>query len=186
MITHFGISGPAVLLMSLAVVDATEQGPVSVAIDLKPDISEQELDQQIRGELSYHGQRSYQNVLRTLVPPRMASALANLTGVPPDRPGHQVTAEERKLLTRCLKSFRFNIQGPLSMAAAMVTAGGVALDEINPQTMESRLVRGLYFCGEVIDLDADTGGYNLQAAFSTGYVAGERAASGIPHTQDSP
>ena len=87
-----------------------------------------------------------------------------------------MTAAERERLTRLLKSLRFNIKAPLPIASATVTAGGVSLDEIDPKTMASRLVKGLYFCGEVMDLDADTGGYNLQAAFSTGYVAGENAA----------
>jgi hypothetical protein len=99
-----------------------------------------------------------------------------MTGIPPSKPGHQISAEERERLLSWLRSLRFNIKSPLPLTAAIVTAGGVSLKEIDPQTMASRLVEGLYFCGEVMDLDADTGGYNLQAAFSTGYVAGESAA----------
>lgn len=121
--------------------------------------------------------RSYRNILTGLVPDKMVSALLELTGIPQDKDAHQISATERERLVGLLKSFRFNIKGTLPLAEAMVTAGGVALDEIEPRTMASRLVAGLYFCGEVMDIDADTGGFNLQAAFSTGYVAGESAAA---------
>ena len=100
--------------------------------------------------------------------------------IPADRPGHQISAAEREKLLGLLKALRFNIRGALPMTAAIVTAGGVALGEIDPRTMASRLVSGLFFCGEVMDIDADTGGYNLQAAFSTGFVAGEEAAKLLP------
>ena len=100
-----------------------------------------------------------------------------MTGIPADRPGHQISAVEREKLLGLLKALRFNIRGALPMTAAIVTAGGVALGQIDPRTMASRLVSGLFFCGEVMDIDADTGGYNLQAAFSTGFVAGEEAAA---------
>jgi hypothetical protein len=106
----------------------------------------------------------------------MVDSFVEMTAIPPDKPGHQISAEERERLLRLLKLLRFTIKGPLSMASAMVTAGGVSLKEIDPRTMASRLIEGLYSCGEVIDLDGDTGGYNLQAAFSTGYIAGEQAA----------
>jgi len=99
-----------------------------------------------------------------------------MTGVPANRQGHDISSAERERLLGLLKCLRFNIKSPLPISSAMVTAGGVSLKEIDPRTMESKLVKGLYLCGEVIDLDADTGGYNLQAAFSTGYVAGENAA----------
>jgi hypothetical protein len=99
-----------------------------------------------------------------------------MTGIPTDKLVNQISVGERKRLVSLLKSLRFNIVSPLPLAAAMVTAGGVSLKEVDPRTIASRLVAGLYLCGEVLDLDADTGGYNLQAAFSTGYVAGEQAA----------
>jgi predicted Rossmann fold flavoprotein len=107
----------------------------------------------------------------------MIEPFIEMSGIPADRPGHQISAAEREKLLSLLKALRFNIQGPLPMTAAIVTAGGVALKEIDPRTMASRLVPGLFFCGEVMDIDADTGGYNLQAAFSTGFVAGEAAAA---------
>ncbi len=173
---HFGISGPATLLMSLAVVDALEHGPVGISIDIFPDLDEEQLRQRLQGDFDRYGRRTCRHLLDGLLPHKMVDPFIRLTGIPPDRLGHQIKAEERERLLRLLKSLRFNIKGPLPMAAATVTAGGVSLKEIDPQTMASRLVKGLYLCGEVLDLDADTGGYNLQAAFSTGYVAGENAA----------
>jgi len=176
MITHFGIGGPITLLMSLSIVDALQKGPVSVSIDLKPALEEKQLRQRLQREFDSHGKRSYRNILKELLPQKMIGPFVEMTGIPPDRLGHQITSEEREQLLRLLKSLRFNIRGPLSMESAMVTAGGVSLKEIDPRTMASRIIEGLYFCGEVMDLDGDTGGYNLQAAFSTGYIAGESAA----------
>jgi predicted flavoprotein YhiN len=106
----------------------------------------------------------------------MVDPFVEMTAIPPDKHGHEIDVEERERLLRLLKSLRFNIKGSLPITSAMVTAGGVSLKEIDPRNMASRLIKGLYFCGEVMDLDGDTGGYNLQAAFSTGYIAGEQAA----------
>ena len=175
-ITHFGIGGPITLLMSLAIVDALENGPVSVSIDLKPALDEKQLRQRLQRDFDCYSKRSYRNILKGLLPRKMVDSFVEMTAIPPDKPGHQISAEERERLLRLLKLLRFTIKGPLSMASAMVTAGGVSLKEIDPRTMASRLIEGLYSCGEVIDLDGDTGGYNLQAAFSTGYIAGEQAA----------
>ncbi|MDP2931113.1 MAG: NAD(P)/FAD-dependent oxidoreductase [Chloroflexota bacterium] len=175
MMTHFGIGGPITLLMSLAVVEALEHGPVSVAIDLKPALSEEQLRLRLQRDFDSYGKRSYHNILRGLLPAKMIESFVALTGIPADKEGNKITAEERERLLGLLKSLRFNIKSPLPLTTAIVTAGGVSLDEIDPRTMASRLVKGLYFCGEVMDIDADTGGYNLQAAFSTGYVAGESA-----------
>ncbi|MDM7999379.1 MAG: NAD(P)/FAD-dependent oxidoreductase [Dehalococcoidia bacterium] len=179
MITHFGISGPITLLMSLAIVDALERGPVSVAIDLFPQLDQSQLGQRLQGEFDRYGKRSLRHLLDALLPHKLVDPLLEMAGLPPDRLGHQITALERERLTHLLKSLRFNVKAPLPIASATVTAGGVSLDEIDPKTMASRLVKGLYFCGEVLDLDADTGGYNLQAAFSTGWVAGEAAGQGV-------
>jgi predicted flavoprotein YhiN len=176
MMTHSGIGGPTTLLMSLAIVDALERGPVSVSIDLKPDIDEDKLRKQLQNDLDRHGKKSYRNILGELLPPKMIEPFVEMTNLPADKRGHEISAEERERLLSSLKSLRFNIEGPLPISAAIVTAGGVSLDEIDPYTMASRLIEGLYFCGEVMDIDANTGGYNLQAAFSTGYVAGEEAA----------
>ena len=179
MITHFGIGGPITLLMSLSIVDALDKGPVSMSIDLKPALEEKQLRQRLQRDFDQYSKRSYRNILKELLPQKMIDPFVEMTDIPPDRLGHQITAEERERLLCLLKSLRFNIKGPLSMDSAMVTAGGVSLKEIDPRTMVSRLIEGLYFCGEVMDLDGDTGGYNLQAAFSTGYIAGESAAHRI-------
>jgi predicted Rossmann fold flavoprotein len=181
MLTHFGIGGPVTLLMSLAVVDALARGPVCVAIDFKPALTAAQLRERLQRDLDQHGKRSAARLLEGLLPRKVAGAFLDRWGIDPEKRANQVTAEERDALLRLLKSFRFNIRGPLPMAAAIVTAGGVSLAEVNPRTMASRLVEGLFFCGELLDLDADTGGYNLQAAFSTGYVAGESAAEFVTY-----
>jgi predicted Rossmann fold flavoprotein len=176
MMTHFGIGGPITLQMSLAIVDALAQGPVSISIDLKPALSVKQLHQRLQREFDLSPGRSYKHILEALLSRKMIAPFVEMTGIPPDKKGNQITLEERTRLAHLLKSLRFNIEKPLALNAAMVTAGGVSLKEIDPHTMASRLIKGLYFCGEVMDVDADTGGYNLQAAFSTGYIAGEHAA----------
>lgn len=182
MMTHFGISGPITLQMSLAIVDALEKGPVSVSIDVQPDLSDKQLHQRLQQDFELHSKRSYRRILSELLPRKMVEPFVEMVGIPPDKPVNQISAKERERLVSLLKSLHFNIKRPLPLASAMVTAGGVSLKEIDPRTMASRLVSGLYFCGEVLDLDADTGGYNLQAAFSTGYVAGEEAATFVAAT----
>ena len=177
MFTHFGIGGPVTLQMSLAVVDALEHGPVSVAIDLKPALSQKELEKRLQRDFDNYGKRSYHNILKELLPQKLIQPFLEMTGIPAEKCGNEITAEERGRLLSLLKGLRFNIKSSLPMSVAMVTAGGISLKEIDPKTMGSRLVKGLYFSGEVMDIDAETGGYNLQAAFSTGYVAGESAAA---------
>jgi predicted Rossmann fold flavoprotein len=177
MMTHFGIGGPITLQMSLTIVDALADGPVSVAIDMKPALDMKQLKQRIQRDFETFSKRSFQNILKELLPLKMIGPIDELVKIPLEKPGSQIGSEERDRLAALLKSLRFNIKSSLPIGAAMVTAGGVSLKEIDPRTMGSKLVNGLYFCGEVIDIDADTGGYNLQAAFSTGYVAGESAAN---------
>ncbi len=176
-ITHFGIGGPVTLQMSLAIVDALEKGTVAVSIDLKPALDAKELRARLQRDFNLYSKRTYRNILKELLPQKMVEPFVEMTGIKPEKLGHQIVSEERELLLRLLKSLCFNIKAPLPLASAMVTAGGVSLKEIDPRTMASRLISGLYFCGEVMDIDADTGGYNLQAAFSTGFVAGENAAA---------
>jgi predicted Rossmann fold flavoprotein len=182
MFTHFGIGGPVTLQMSLAVVDALAKGPVSVAVDLKPALSRRELQERLQRDFDNYGKRSYQHILKELLPQKLIAPFIEMTGIPPEKCGYEITAEERGKLLSLLKGLRFNIQSSLPMTAAMVTAGGICLKEIDPQTMGSRLEKGLYFAGEVMDIDAETGGYNLQAAFSTGYLAGESAAAFVKET----
>jgi predicted Rossmann fold flavoprotein len=185
--THFGIGGPITLLMSLAVVDALAEGPVGVAIDLKPALSIEELRARLQRDFDAGGKRSFRNLLGGLLPRKMIEPFIKMSQIQPERLGNQISASERDRLLFLLKGLCFNVKGPLPLNAAIVTAGGVSLSEIDPRTMASKLVAGLFFCGEVMDIDADTGGYNLQAAFSSGHLAGESAAafveSSIPRTQ---
>ncbi|MEE9912195.1 MAG: NAD(P)/FAD-dependent oxidoreductase [Deltaproteobacteria bacterium] len=174
--THFGLGGPIILLMSLAVVEALENGPVSILIDLKPALTREQLSKRLQSDLNNFGKRKIGTIWKDYLPSKMIDPLIALSGMDEARQAHQVNAAEREKMIDLLKALRFNIKTPLPLSKAIVTAGGVALDEIDPRTMASRRVPGLFFCGEVMDIDADTGGYNLQAAFSTGYIAGESAA----------
>lgn len=177
--THFGVSGPVVLTLSRKAVDSLGKGRVSLSINLKPALTSEELDERVRRELDEHGRRQWQNLLSQLLPSKLTSVFVALLGIPADKPAHQITGTERRRLVTLLQDLRVTITGSRPLSEAIVTAGGVDTTEIDPRTMESKLVRGLYFCGEVIDVDADTGGYNLQAAFSTGYLAGESAARAV-------
>jgi len=175
-ITHFGLSGPVILEMSLAIVDALENGPVSVSIDLIPDKDKAALKAALQQAFDKRSNQICQNAIRKFVPKKLVDPFLDMSGVPPDKLSNQINAAERESLVNLMKSLRFDIKGAYSMSTAMVTAGGVSLKEVDPRTMASRLAEGLYLCGEILDLDAGTGGFNLQAAFSTGYVAGESAA----------
>ena len=127
-------------------------------------------------DLDAQGKKHFRNLLKGLLPSKLIPVCIDLVGIPADKPAHQITAKERTRLLSWLKDFRLEATAHRPFEEAIVTAGGVALDEIDPRTMESRLVKGLYFAGEVLDIDANTGGFNLQAAFSTGWVAGRAAA----------
>lgn len=175
--THFGLGGPIILLMSLAVVDALAEGPVSVLIDLKPALTREQLDRRLQADLNHFGKRRMATIWKDYLPSKMVEPLVGLSGIDGNKPAHQLSAAERETMIGLLKALGFNIRSPLPLSKAIVTAGGVALDEIDPRTMMSRKAPGLFLCGEVLDIDADTGGYNLQAAFSTGFVAGESAAA---------
>jgi predicted flavoprotein YhiN len=174
--THFGLGGPVILLMSLAVVKALEAGPVSILIDLKPALTRGQLRLRLQKDFDHSGKSKISEIINEYLPGKMVDPFIALTGIEPEKPAHQITAGEKEKIIELLKALRFNVKSSLPLTRAIVTAGGIALSEIHPQTMASKLIKGLYFCGEIIDIDADTGGYNLQAAFSTGYVAGESAA----------
>jgi len=175
--THFGVSGPIVLSLSRQAVDALRLGQkVILSIDLKPALDEQKLDARLLRDLDAHGKQQFRTLLRGLLPRKLVPVCVDLTDIPPHKPGHQITAEERGRLRRWLKDFRLEVIGYRPFTEAIITAGGVDTREVDPRTMASRLAKGLYFAGELLDVDADTGGYNLQAAFSTGWVAGRSAA----------
>jgi predicted flavoprotein YhiN len=174
--THFGLGGPIILLMSLAVVEALADGPVSILIDLKPALTREQLRTRLQKDFDNYGKRKISGIIKEYLPGKMIEPFIALTSIDPEKQAHQITASEKEKIIEHLKALRFSIKSALPLARAIVTAGGVSLTEIDPRTMASRLTPGLYFCGEVMDIDADTGGYNLQAAFSTGYMAGESAA----------
>ncbi len=177
--THFGLGGPIILLMSLSVVEALEKGPVSILIDLKPALTREQLHKRLQRDLDNFSKRKISGILKEYLPAKMIEPIIELAGINKEKLAHQITAAERGKIVGLLKALRFNIKSSLPLEKAIVTAGGVSLNEIDQRTMASRLINGLFFCGEVMDIDADTGGYNLQAAFSTGYLAGEKAAEYI-------
>lgn len=175
--THFGVSGPIILTLSRQAVDALDKGSrLAIAIDLKPALDEQKLDERLLRDFDQHGKQPFATLLKELLPRQLIPVCVQLTGIPADKNAHQINAQERKRLRQWLKDFRLQVTRYRSFKEAIVTAGGVSTQEVDPTTMQSRLVPGLYFAGEVLDLDADTGGYNLQAAFSTGWLAGHSAA----------
>jgi len=182
--THYGISGPIILTLSGPAVARKGRGHLEMAINLKPGLSPEKLDARLRRDLDQHGKRTYRNLLKALLPQKMIDVVAARSGIPPHKPGHQITAIERRRLRDLLHDFRLTIVGHRPLEEAIVTAGGVDTDEIDPRTMVSRQLGGLFFAGEVLNVQADTGGYNLQAAFSTGYVAG-RAASRLARNRNS-
>ncbi|HWI55495.1 MAG TPA: NAD(P)/FAD-dependent oxidoreductase [Desulfobacteria bacterium] len=176
--THFGVSGPIILTLSRAIVPQLdkEQG-VTIQLDLKPALTEEQLDARVQRDFTKYARKQFQNSLDELLPKSMIPVMLKLSGIQTDKPVHQITREERLKLVELMKSFTLTVTRPRSIKEAIVTAGGVSIKEINPKTMESKLISGLYFAGEVVDVDAYTGGFNLQAAFSMGYVAGTSAAA---------
>jgi predicted Rossmann fold flavoprotein len=150
---------------------------VFAEIDLKPALSVEQLDSRLVREFKVNAKKGIKNALKELLPLRLIKVFMEALGVDMLKKCSQITQKERNNIVSLLKGFRMDISGARPIEEGMVTRGGVSLKEITPRTMESRLVKGLYFCGEVIDIDADTGGFNLQAAFSTGYLAGESAAA---------
>lgn len=175
--THFGLSGPVILSLSRQVVDALRAGgKVTISIDLKPALNESTLDARLLRDIAAHGKQQFYTLLKGLLPRKLIPVCVDVTGIPADKTGNQITAQEREQLRIWLKDFRLEVTGYRPFTEAIITAGGVDTKEVDPRTMASRKVKGLYFAGEVLDVDADTGGYNLQAAFSTGWVAGESAA----------
>lgn len=171
--THFGLSGPIILTLSRIVVAALHKNDkTEITIDLKPALDEQKLDKRLIRDLNEHGKKKLANVFKNWLPSSMIPVFIELLAIDPDKECHQVSAKERKKIRHLLKNLRFSINKYRSFKEAIITAGGVPTKEISPKTMESKIVKGLFFAGEIIDLDAETGGYNLQIAYSTGWLAG--------------
>ena len=174
--THFGISGPLTLTMSSHLPEDLSQAEVT--LNLKPGLTPQQLDARLQRDLEEQSRKQLRNVLPGLLPGRMAELFPELCGVDGDKPCCQITREERERLRDSLQALPIPLRRLAPMEEAIVTRGGVTVKEINPATMESRLLPGLHFAGEMIDVDAHTGGYNLQIAWSTGALAGYSAARG--------
>lgn len=173
MFAHFGLTGPIVLTASEQIGLWLKESASSLRafIDLKPALSEEQLDQRLLRDFEQFSRKQFKNSLDKLLPKSLIPTLIALSGIDPEKQCHQITRAERVGLRRLLKSLPLTISKTLPIAAAIVTAGGVDVKEVNPRTMESKKVQGLFFCGEVLDVHGVTGGFNLQAAFSTGYCA---------------
>lgn len=174
--THFGLSGPLVLSASSHM--GSEPEKTIVEIDLKPALSEQKLEQRILRDFLKYINKDFRNALSDLLPQKLIDTVIARSEIDPFKKVNSVTREERRRLVSVIKRLSFTVKRYRPIEEAIVTSGGVSVREINPKTMESKIVKGLYFAGEIIDVDAYTGGFNLQIAFSTGHLAGESAAEG--------
>lgn len=171
MFTHYGMSGPVILSASAYMRDVEVKG-YKVVIDLKPALEEEKLEKRILRDFSENSNKDFINSLGELLPRKMIPVIVRLSGIEPSRKVNQITREQRLSLVKLLKNLTLTVNGFRPIEEAVITKGGVKLSEIDPKTMKSKLVEGLYFAGEVLDADAFTGGFNLQIAFSTGFVAG--------------
>ncbi len=169
--THFGVSGPVILSCSRHIMDFGYKD-VKLVIDLKPALDFDVLDARIQRDFEKYTRKQYKNCLDDLLPQKLIPVITELSGIPPEKPVNQITKEERHKLVKLFKGLELTITGARPLNEAIVTAGGVCTDEINPSTMESKLVKGLFLAGEVVDVDGYTGGFNLTIAFSTGRLAG--------------
>ena len=169
--THFGVSGPVVLSAS-SYIDNVDKNSYRLIIDLKPALSEEQLDRRIQRDFQKYANKYFINSLSDLLPQKMIPVIVRLSRIPPEKTAHQISRSERKELVKLLKALTMQIKRFRPMEEAIITSGGVAVEEISPYTMESKIVKGVFFAGEVIDVNAYTGGFNLQVAFSTGYLAG--------------
>ena len=176
MFTHYGLSGPVILSAS-AYTPEPEKNEYKVCIDLKPALSPEKLDERLLRDFEKNLNKDYINSLGELLPRKLIPVVVKLSGIEPSQKVNQITREQRQRLVGILKGLTLTITGFRPINEAIITKGGITLGEVNPKTMESKLVSGLYFAGEVLDVDAFTGGFNLQIAFSTGYSAGEAAGS---------
>ena len=176
--THFGVSGPTILSSSAHLLRYKDidrlfkEEKIKLCIDLKPALSNEELDLRIRRDFEEAKNKEFKNSLEKLLPKKMIQAVLDLSGIDLNKKVNSITKEERLNLVELLKNFEINIDGFRPVEEAIVTAGGISIKEINPKTMESKIIKGLYFAGEIIDVDAYTGGFNLQIAYSTGFTAG--------------
>ncbi len=175
---HFGVTGPVILTLSReAVIALDEKKSVEIAVDLKPALDEGKLDARLQRDFAAHGRQVMKNAAKELLPVKIIAPVLDAAYIDEEKTAGQLTQKERRRLVGALKNLPLTVVAARSFAEAIVTAGGVSVKEISPKTMESKLLKGLFFAGEVMDIDANTGGFNLQAAFSTGYAAALGAVS---------
>ena len=177
MFTHFGITGPLVLSASADIQDQIRKGELSAEIDLKPALEEDKLNARILREFGENSNKAVRNVVSAVYPGKMVPVILERAGIHPDTPVHDITKQQRQALVHSTKHFALTVTSLRGFNEAVITRGGVAVKEIDPSTMGSKLINGLYFAGEVLDVDGYTGGFNLQIAWSTGHAAGEAAAA---------
>lgn len=170
--THFGVSGPVLLSASSYVAARLKKTPLVLSLDLKPALTGEQLDARIIRDFEQHKNKQYKNALNRLLPARLIPVVIDRSGIEPERQINMITREERRRIAEQIKDFRLTLTGLRGYREAIITQGGINVKEINPSTMESKKVKNLYFAGEVLDLDGVTGGFNLQIAWSTGYLAG--------------
>ena len=177
--THFGVSGPIILSSSAHLVryknieSLLNEGKIKLEIDFKPALEEKKLEERILRDFEEFKNKRYKNSLDKLLPQKLIKTIIEKSEIDPEKKVNEITKEERKKLVKILKKFEIEIQGFRPIDEAIITSGGISIKEINPKTMESKIIKRLYFAGEIIDVDAYTGGFNLQIAYSTGYVAGK-------------
>ncbi len=176
--THFGVSGPLILSASASIRPSLAEKKLSMEIDLKPALSLEQLDARLLREFEGAGKKQFKNVIGSLFPSKLVPVMAEHSLIAPEKRVNEITREERLSFARLIKAFPLTLNGLRGFEEAVITKGGVKVKEVNPSTMESKIVENLYFCGELLDADALTGGYNLQIAWSTGYLAG----AGIKNT----
>lgn len=170
--THFGVSGPITLTLSRDVVDYLGKAQIKLSINLKPALSYEQLDNRLQRDFEEYSRKQFKNSLGDLLPSKLIPVIISLSSIPEDKEVNQITKEERQELLELLSNLEVTVIGSMGFNLSIVTKGGIATEQINPSTMESKLIQGLYFAGEVIDVDAYTGGFNLQGAFSMGYLVG--------------
>ncbi len=173
--THYGVTGPVILSASSIVGNRLKDKELTLHIDLKPALTEDQLDKRVLRDFEANHNRQFKNAVDSLFPSKLRPVIVELSGIPEEKKVHEITKEERLRFVRLIKDFTMTLTGLRGYNEAIITKGGVSVREIDPGSMESRLVKELYFAGEVLDLDAITGGYNLQIAWSTGYLAGVNA-----------
>lgn len=182
--THFGVSGPVILSASSIIGKSLRKKELTLKIDLKPALSAEQMDQRILREFEKNRNKQFKNAAESLFPAKLRPVMLELSQIPPEKKVHEISRAERRHFAGLIKDFRMTLTGLRGFSEAVITKGGVSVKAVDPKTMESRRVKGLYFAGEILDLDALTGGFNLQIAWSTGYMAGSSIEKTDPQKRD--